>query len=270
VPLRRVAGWAGAGRQRVWRHSEFRRRVRCEGLGYAVGLHRTTTVWRLDLLGRRIGDPVAVGDLADAIGRGGFRRVTWREGTKGKMSSRFATERVVLAQDDLVDPSQRESGLAAHGMAAWREGSDGLYRDHVAGEHVTAPARSESQAAVAHRTGVRGRQGRAWLDHYEGRSFRGWNHHVSMCWFASRLSSPSAPGFSPLGRKKLPRGKRRIVTTGADGNPPGAALPGFLHHCAPGRRARPATWLPDAPVSQTAIDGTAWCTAVNTDGRLPF
>jgi len=38
-------------------NSEFRRRVRCEGLGYAVGLHRTTTVWRLDLLGRRIGDP---------------------------------------------------------------------------------------------------------------------------------------------------------------------------------------------------------------------
>ena len=55
-------------------NSEFRRRVRCEGLGYAVGLHRTTTVWRLDSLGRRIGDPVAVGDLADAIGRGGFRR----------------------------------------------------------------------------------------------------------------------------------------------------------------------------------------------------
>jgi tRNA A37 methylthiotransferase MiaB len=29
-------------------------------------------------------------------------------GTKGKMSSRFAVERVVLAQDDLVDPSKRE------------------------------------------------------------------------------------------------------------------------------------------------------------------
>jgi len=32
-------------------------RVRCEGPGYAVGLHRTTTVWRLDLLGRRIVTP---------------------------------------------------------------------------------------------------------------------------------------------------------------------------------------------------------------------
>jgi len=65
----------GAGRQRVWRHSEFRRRVRCEGLGYARRLHRTTTVWRLDLLGAESVNPVAVGDLADAIGaKVAFRR----------------------------------------------------------------------------------------------------------------------------------------------------------------------------------------------------
>ncbi|MDD5309741.1 MAG: hypothetical protein PHU25_20685 [Deltaproteobacteria bacterium] len=49
----------------------------------AVGLHRTTTAWRLDRLGRR-----------------GFRRSTWREGTKDKRSSKFYAERVVLAQDD--------------------------------------------------------------------------------------------------------------------------------------------------------------------------
>jgi hypothetical protein len=51
----------------------LRRRVRCEGLDYAVGLHCTATVWRLDSLGRRTGSPVAVGDLAIAIGRRGFR-----------------------------------------------------------------------------------------------------------------------------------------------------------------------------------------------------
>ena len=33
-------------------NAEFRRRVRCEGLAYAVCLHCTTTVWRLDSLGR--------------------------------------------------------------------------------------------------------------------------------------------------------------------------------------------------------------------------
>src|ERR1039457_316727 len=48
-------------------NTEFRRRVRCEGLDYAVGLHCTTTVWRLDSLGRRTGSPVAVGDLAAGV-----------------------------------------------------------------------------------------------------------------------------------------------------------------------------------------------------------
>jgi SRSO17 transposase len=37
----------------------FRRVLRCEGLDYAVGIHRTSTVWGLDSLGRRQGKPVA-------------------------------------------------------------------------------------------------------------------------------------------------------------------------------------------------------------------
>jgi len=190
----------------------FRRRVRCEGLGYAVGFTPYDHGVRLDLLGRRIVTPWRSVNLADAIGRGGFRRVTWREGTKGKMSSRFATERVVLAQDDLVDPSQRE---AVWLLMEWPHGEKArrTLRDHVAGEHVTAPARSESQAAVAHRTGVRGRQGRAWLDHYEGRSFRGWNHHVSMVLVCFAFIVAERSRAFPPRPEKLPRGKRRIVTT---------------------------------------------------------
>jgi len=57
--------------------ADFRRVLRCKGLDYDVGIHRTSTVWRLDSLGRRQGEPVAVGDLPSAIGRHGFRRVTW-------------------------------------------------------------------------------------------------------------------------------------------------------------------------------------------------
>jgi len=90
---------------------EFRpARVRCEGLGYAVGLHRTTRCGAWICWDAESVTPWRSGDLADAIGRGGFRRVTWREGTKGKMSSRFATERVVArAGTTVVDPSQREA-----------------------------------------------------------------------------------------------------------------------------------------------------------------
>ena len=242
-------------------NSEFRRRVRCEGLDYAVGLHRTTTVWRLDPLGRRIGDPVAVGDLADAIGRGGFRRVTWREGTKGKMSSHFATERVVLAQDDLVDPSQRESVWL---LMEWPHGENAA-TDFTA---TTLPA-NMSRRQLVRRVKQRWRTERVYedakgelgLDHYEGRSFRGWNHHVSMvlvC-FAFIVAERSR-AFPPSARKTATR-EPSHRHDGADGSSSGATLSGFLHHRAPGRRAHPgqvATPMPS--VSQTAIDGTAWCT----------
>jgi len=253
-------------------NSEFRRRVRCEGLGYAVGLHRTTTVWRLDLLGRRIGDPVAVGDLADAIGRGGFRRVTWREGTKGKMSSRFATERVVLAQDDLVDPSQRE---AVWLLMEWPHGEKAA-TDFTA---TTLPA-NMSRRQLVRRVKQRWRTERVYedakgelgLDHYEGRSFRGWNHHVSMvlvC-FAfivaerSRAFPPSAGknchAESVASSRRCGRQPARSGTSG---------IPSSL--CAWPSRASWPHGYPDAPC---VTDRDRWDRLVhmpvNTDGRLPF
>jgi len=146
--------------------------------------------------------------------------------------------------------------------------SDGLYRDHVAANMSRRQLVRRVKQRLAHRTGVRGRQGRAWLDHYEGRSFRGWNTMCPWCWFASRLSSPSAPGLFPLGRK-TPRGKRRIVTT-VRTQPPERhfGIPSSL--CAWPSRASWPHGYPDAPVSQTAIDGTPGAMPVNTDGRLLF
>lgn len=241
-------------------NSEFRRHVRCEGLDYAVGLHRTTTVWRLDSLGRRTGDPVSVGDLADAIGQKAFRRVTWREGTKGKMASRFAAERVVLAQDDLVDPSQREVVWV---LMEWPYGEQSA-TDFTA---TTLPAQM-SRRELVRRVKQRWRTERVYedakgelgLDHYEGRSFRGWNHHVSMvlvC-FAFIVAERSR-AFPPSAGKATPR-KASHRRGGTDGNSPGAALPRFLHHRAPGYRTRPgqvATPMP--PVSHATSSGTAWC-----------
>jgi len=242
-------------------NSGFRRHVRCEGLDYAVGLHRTTTVWRLDSLGRRTGDPVAVGDLADAIGRKAFRRVTWREGTKGKMSSRFAAERVVLAQDDLVDPSQREVVWL---LMEWPDGEKSA-TDFTA---TTLPA-NMSRRELVRRVKQRWRTERVYedakgelgLDHYEGRSFRGWNHHVSMvlvC-FAFIVAERSR-AFPPSAGKDTTR-KASHRHDGADGSSPRAALPRFLHHPAPGRRARTGQMAtPMPPMSQTTSSGTAWCT----------
>ena len=71
--------------------SEFRKEVRKLGLDFGVGVDPKTTVWVLDSAERARGDTVAVRELAHRIhDAGGFRRCTWRKGTKDDLSARFA------------------------------------------------------------------------------------------------------------------------------------------------------------------------------------
>lgn len=90
----------------------FRETVRFLGFDYAVGIHGTTTMWRLDGRDRRRGDAAAARDIAHQLGPKAFRRVTWREGTmpgeRGKLRSRFAFCRVKVAHDDGIDPAAHQ------------------------------------------------------------------------------------------------------------------------------------------------------------------
>jgi len=72
--------------------SRFRRALRKRGFSSCVAVNSTTKVWQLDKLDRRTGGRTrTVSEYANEIvDRGGFRRTTWREGTKGSMSARFA------------------------------------------------------------------------------------------------------------------------------------------------------------------------------------
>ena len=242
-------------------NTEFRRRVRCEGLDYAVGLHCTTTVWRLDSLGRRTGSPVAVGDLAIAIGRRGFRRVTWREGTKGKLASRFAVERIVLAQDDLVDPSKREVVWL---VMEWPDGEE-TPTDFTAATLPATMTRRELVRRIKQRWRTErvyeDAKGELGLDHYEGRSFRGWHHHVSvvLACFAF-IAAERSRSFPPAAGKAASR-KARHRPDRADGRQAGTSLRGFVHHRAPGRRTRADQMVAPLPaLSPKATGGATWCT----------
>jgi SRSO17 transposase len=236
--------------------ADFRRVLRCEGLDYAVGIHRTSTVWRLDSLGRRQGEPVAVGDLAIAIGRKGFRKTTWREGTGGKLASRFAAERVVLAQDDKVDPAQRE---AVWLLMEWPYDEEEPSKFTV----TTLPATMTRKQLVRR---VKGRwrtermyedaKGELGLDHYEGRSYRGWNHHVSVVLVCfAFIVAERVRSFPPSAGKAAarPSRKRRY---GADAGSPGTALRGLAHHRPASRCSRfghMAATLPAMPSTPTNV-----------------
>jgi SRSO17 transposase len=111
---------------------------------------------------------------------GDFRRVTWREGTKGKLSSRFAAWR--------VRPAHRLSAGQEPLAACW------LVVEWPEGEaEPTKYFFSNLPPATSLRRLVRMAKGRWWvehsykelkdelgLDHFEGRGWRGWHHHVTL------------------------------------------------------------------------------------------
>jgi SRSO17 transposase len=169
---------------------DFREGVRILGFDYALGIHATTTLWRLDSLERRRGEAASARDLVRELGPKAFRRVTWREGTaggrRGKMSSRFAFCRVKVAQDDGIEPGKHEPIWL---LAEWPEGEKAPTKFAL-----TTLRRTMSKKQIVRTVKERYRtelvyeemKGHLGLDHFEGRSFRGWNHHVTvaLCCYA--------------------------------------------------------------------------------------
>ena len=143
---------------------DFRAQVRSLGLHYAVGVDPQTTICLLNNEGRPHGEAVSVKEMALSIQeRGGFRRCTWRSGTREELRARFALRRVVAAgvpKDQLlvsVPGRITKKQLIRLVMQRWR--TERVYED------------------------LKGELG---LDHYEGRRFPGWHHHVSvaLCCYA--------------------------------------------------------------------------------------
>lgn len=168
----------------------FRESVRVLGFDYAVGILPTTTMWRIDSSERRRGRAVSARDLGRELGPVAFRRVTWREGTAQgehrKLHSRFAFCRVKVAHEDGSDPVSREPLWL---IAEWPEGENAPTQFAL-----TTLRRTMSKKQIVRLFKERYRTERVYqemkgelgLDHFEGRSFPGWHHHVSvaLCCYA--------------------------------------------------------------------------------------
>ncbi len=176
LPLGRVLADTAYGNS-----SRFRRRLRKRDLPYGVGVASTTKVWRLDKLDRRRGGhTVTVSDYAKEIAdRGGFRRSTWREGTKAPLSARFSARRVLPICDEGVRRAEREVVWL---LMEWEDGESAPSKFHF----ITGPKNATKRwliRAVKPRwrteRAYQDMKGQLGLDHFEGRRFPGWHHHVS-------------------------------------------------------------------------------------------
>jgi SRSO17 transposase len=163
---------------------EFRETVRMFGFDYAVGIHATTKMWRLDSQECRLGESHTARTMADALSPRSFRTITWRDATmpgkRGRLRSRFHFSRVKVAHDDGSDPALRE---AVWLIVEWPEGEKAPSKFAL-----TTLRRTMSKKQIVRILKERYRTERVYeemkgelgLDHFEGRSFPGWHHHVSV------------------------------------------------------------------------------------------
>jgi SRSO17 transposase len=144
------------------------------GLKYAVEIQSTTKVRRVgtrDVPGERI----AVGDIGRRI-RKKVRKVTWRDGTNCVLHSRFARLRVIVDREDNIE---REPEWL---LIEWPEGEAGPTKFVLSTLPKTTSCKQlvrtfkERWRIERSYEDVKGELG---FDHYEGRSFVGWHHHVT-------------------------------------------------------------------------------------------
>lgn len=176
--------------------TEWRDQLTARGLAYMVGVRSPTKVWwgphqpapmpRPTIKGGRprtrpIRDathaPISVLELARSLPGRTFRRITWREGTAGPLTSRFCALRVRAAHNSQPHDEQWL-------LIEWPTGD--LEPRHY--WFSTLPRTASLQTLVASAQG-RWRIERDYqelkselgLHHYEGRNWRGFHHHASLC-----------------------------------------------------------------------------------------
>lgn len=162
----------------------FREALRGHGLDFAVAVRAPTRVWLLDAEGNAERN-VGIEELGVELGTRAFRRITWRTGTKGKLSSRFCFRRVKPVQGD-AEPEDKEPLWL---VMEWLDGEAKPTKFAL----TTLPRRM-SKKQIIRIIKERWRTEKAYeelkeelgLDHFEGRSFTGWHHHISvvLCCYA--------------------------------------------------------------------------------------
>ena len=206
--------------------SQFREGVSKLGLRYVVGIQSTTTVWKPGegplpkkewngtgrpprLLQRDAKHaPESVRQLALALPATAWKSIGWREGTKHKLRSRFAAIR--------VRPAHRDEERAEPHPQEW------LLIEWPKGENEPAKYWLSTLPLETKLIDLVGTAKHRWiierdylelkqelgLGHFEGRGWRGFHHHATLCIAAYGFLVAERNRFSPsarVGHVGLPR-----------------------------------------------------------------
>jgi len=197
--------------------SEFRRGVRRLNLSYVLGIQKSTKVWapgteplpppeysgcgRPPKLPRRSlkHTPVSVLKAAQDLPHSAYQTIAWREGTNKILSSRFATVRVSEGHRYYWRSDRPPEERL---LIEWPEGEPEPTKYWLS--NLDAAVSREELVATAR---LRWRIERDYqelkqeigLGHFEGRGWRGFHHHATLCIAAYGFLVAERSSFSPSG-----------------------------------------------------------------------
>ena len=202
-------------------NTAFRDGITALGLAYVVGIQSHTSLWppgmeplppkpwigrgRPPSAIRRDADhaPMPAKTLAASLPKRAWRRVIWREGSNTTLAGRFAAVRVRPAHRDDNRPTPRPEEWL---LVEWPKGEPEPTKYWLS----TLPP-TTTRRAMVDQAKLRWRIERDYQDlkqelglgHYEGRGWRGFHHHATLCiaaygfLIAERGAFPPSDGFWP-------------------------------------------------------------------------
>lgn len=196
-------------------NTDFREELTKLKLPYVVGVQSSMTVWEpgkqplpakpRGKLGRpprllhRTADhqPVPVKQLAMSLPAATFRNIGWREGTERKLRSRFAAVRVRPAHRDYW---QAEPYPPEWLLIEWPQGESEPTKYWIstlpANTALKALVKMAKQRWIIERDYQELKQ-ELGLGHFEGRNWRGFHHHATLCIAAYGFLVAERSRFSP-------------------------------------------------------------------------
>jgi len=159
-------------------NSEFRIGVSALGLKYVAAIIPTIMVRSVSNDGA-LGPRQSVKTLALSLPKKAWRTITWREGTNAKLRSRFA--RVQVRTAPIRGAAARDEETL---LIEWPKGEPEPSKYWLSTLH-----KDISSCALVDRAKMRWRVERDYLElkqeiglgHYEGRGWRGFHHHATLC-----------------------------------------------------------------------------------------
>ena len=179
---------------------DFRQGLRGRKLDYVVQASGQLTAWTQDphpaeppmkrggkthrkrLYAKELPRARSLCEIAKDLPSESWKLITWREGTKGPLSSRFARV-VVWMANGLVQGKTMEVPREEL-LIEWPEGDKGPWKYWLSS---LSPHRTSFRGLVRKAKGrfrieqdYEEMKGELGLDHFEGRSWQGWHHHVTL------------------------------------------------------------------------------------------